>query len=61
MRLGMTDDKQLFHETTVRFADVEAGGRTWRRRSAELGCLAMLVTEADAGGRRRQELGGQLR
>ncbi|MCU1454180.1 MAG: hypothetical protein JWN46_2326 [Acidimicrobiales bacterium] len=64
MQLDLTDDQELFRETTVRFIeselpvsrtrllhDHELGyERAWLRKSAELGWLAMLVPEADGGG-----------
>jgi alkylation response protein AidB-like acyl-CoA dehydrogenase len=64
MDIELTDDQQLFHETTVRFIESELPitrvrelhddpigfDRSWLRASAELGWYAMLVPEADGGG-----------
>jgi alkylation response protein AidB-like acyl-CoA dehydrogenase len=63
--LRLTDDQQLFRETTRKFlestaaletvrtlADREPAGfdRKWWKRGAELGWVSMLVGEADGGG-----------
>jgi alkylation response protein AidB-like acyl-CoA dehydrogenase len=63
--LRLTDDQQLFRETTRKFlqttsslemvrklADTEPAGfdRKWWKRGAELGWVSMLVAEADGGG-----------
>jgi alkylation response protein AidB-like acyl-CoA dehydrogenase len=63
--LRLTDDQQLFRETTRKFlettspldtvrklADTEPAGfdRKWWKRGAELGWVSMLVPEADGGG-----------
>ena len=65
MRFGLTDDQQLFRETTTKFledtcpldavrriAKDEPGGfdRDWWRRGAELGWTSMLVSEEHGGG-----------
>ncbi|HEY1988319.1 MAG TPA: acyl-CoA dehydrogenase family protein, partial [Acidimicrobiales bacterium] len=65
MDLRLTDDQQLFRETTRKFlettsslemvrklADTEPAGfdRKWWKRGAELGWVSMLVTEEDGGG-----------
>ncbi len=65
MDFGLTDDQQLFHETTVKFledtssldvvrqiADDRPDGfdRAWWRRGAELGWVSMLVAEEHGGG-----------
>jgi alkylation response protein AidB-like acyl-CoA dehydrogenase len=64
MDLELTDDQQLYYETTVRFIESELPvARTrdlhddprgydekWLRRSAELGWFAMLVPEEHGGG-----------
>ncbi len=65
MDFGLTDDQQLFHETTRKFledtsplavvrqvADDQPDGfdREWWRRGAELGWLSMLVAEELGGG-----------
>ena len=65
MDLRLTDDQQLFRETTRKFlettsplemvrklADTEPGGfdRKWWKRGAELGWVSMLVAEDDGGG-----------
>ena len=65
MQFGLTDDQQLFRETTVKFledtcpldavrrvAEEEPGGfdRDWWRRGAELGWISMLVAEEHGGG-----------
>lgn len=65
MDLRLTDDQQLFRETTRKFlqttsslemvrklADTEPAGfdRKWWKRGAELGWVSMLVAEADGGG-----------
>jgi alkylation response protein AidB-like acyl-CoA dehydrogenase len=65
MQFGLSDDQQLFRETTVKFledtspldavrrvADDEPGGfdRAWWRRGAELGWISMLVSEDHGGG-----------
>jgi alkylation response protein AidB-like acyl-CoA dehydrogenase len=62
---GLTDDQQLFHETTRKFledtsplevvrqlADDQPDGfdREWWRRGAELGWISMLVAEEHGGG-----------
>ena len=60
----LTDDQQLFLETTVRFVESELPivktrelhddprgyDEKWLRRAADLGWFAMLVPEADGGG-----------
>ncbi|HEV3266104.1 MAG TPA: acyl-CoA dehydrogenase family protein [Acidimicrobiales bacterium] len=65
MDLRLTDDQQLFRETTRKFlettapletvrklADTEPAGfdRMWWKRGAELGWVSMLVGEDDGGG-----------
>lgn len=65
MDLRLTDDQQLFRETTRKFlestsslemvrklADTEPAGfdRKWWKRGAELGWVSMLVAEDDGGG-----------
>ena len=65
VQFGLTDDQQLFRETTVKFledtcpldavrriAKDEPGGfdRDWWRRGAELGWTSMLVSEDHGGG-----------
>ncbi len=65
MDFGLTDDQQLFHETTRKFLEVtspldavrrvasdEPDGfdRAWWRRGAELGWVSMLVAEEHGGG-----------
>ncbi len=65
MDFGLTDDQQLFHETTRKFlqdtspletvrqvADDHPDGfdRGWWRRGAELGWVSMLVAEEHGGG-----------
>ena len=65
MQFGLTDDQQLFRETTTKFledtcpldavrriAKDEPGGfdRDWWRRGAELGWTSMLVSEDHGGG-----------
>jgi alkylation response protein AidB-like acyl-CoA dehydrogenase len=64
MDIELTDDQQLFHETTLRFIESEMPitrvrelhddpigfERSWLRASAELGWYAMLVPEAHGGG-----------
>ncbi|MGD0394355.1 MAG: acyl-CoA dehydrogenase family protein, partial [Acidimicrobiales bacterium] len=65
MQFGLTDDQQLFRETTAKFledtcpldavrriAEDEPGGfdRAWWRRGAELGWTSMLVSEDHGGG-----------
>ena len=65
MPFGLTDDQELFRETTARFleetcpldavrriAEDEADGfdRAWWRRGAELGWVSMLVSEDHGGG-----------
>lgn len=65
MDLRLTDDQQLFRETTRKFlettspletvrllADTEPAGfdRKWWKRGAELGWVSMLVPEDDGGG-----------
>jgi len=64
MDLDLTDDQQLFHETTVRFIETElpitrvrelhedprGHEEKWLRSTAELGWFAMLVPEAAGGG-----------
>src|SRR3546814_20691900 len=64
IQLDLTDDQELFHETTARFMEAEiprertrawhekADGfdRGWLAKSAELGWFSMLVPEADGGG-----------
>ena len=64
MQLDLTEDQQLFHETTVRFIETELPldatralhdeplgyDRSWLRKSAELGWFSMLVPEEDGGG-----------
>ena len=65
MQFGLTDDQQLFRETTVKFledtspldavrrvAEEEPAGfdREWWRRGAELGWISMLVSEDHGGG-----------
>jgi alkylation response protein AidB-like acyl-CoA dehydrogenase len=64
MQLDLTDDQQLFRETTIRFIDAELPlaatrslhdnplgyDRGWLRKSAELGWFAMLIPETDGGG-----------
>ncbi len=65
MDLRLTDDQQLFRETTRKFlettspletvrkfADTEPAGfdRMWWKRGAELGWVSMLVAEDDGGG-----------
>jgi alkylation response protein AidB-like acyl-CoA dehydrogenase len=64
VQLDLTDDQELFRETTVRFIEAElplartrelhddpAGfDRGWLRKSAELGWFAMLVPEELGGG-----------
>jgi alkylation response protein AidB-like acyl-CoA dehydrogenase len=65
VEFGLSDDQQLFHETTRKFledtsplesvrglAEEEPAGfdRTWWRRGAELGWVSMLVAEEHGGG-----------
>jgi len=64
MRLELSDDQRLFHETTVRFIEAELPiaqtralhddvlgyDRGWLQKAAALGWFAMLVPEADGGG-----------
>ncbi|HEX3981998.1 MAG TPA: acyl-CoA dehydrogenase family protein, partial [Acidimicrobiales bacterium] len=65
MEFGLSDDQQLFHETTRKFleytcpletvralAEEEPDGfdRSWWRRGAELGWVSMLVAEDHGGG-----------
>ncbi len=65
MQFGLTDDQQLFQETTRKFledtcpldvvrriAEEQPGGfdRAWWRRGAELGWVSMLVAEEHGGG-----------
>jgi alkylation response protein AidB-like acyl-CoA dehydrogenase len=65
VQFGLTDDQQLFRETTAKFledtcpldavrriAEDEPGGfdRAWWRRGAELGWTSMLVSEDHGGG-----------
>jgi alkylation response protein AidB-like acyl-CoA dehydrogenase len=65
VEFGLTDDQQLFHETTAKFledtcpmdtvrglAEDEPAGfdRSWWRRGAELGWISMLVAEDHGGG-----------
>lgn len=65
MEFGLTDDQQLFQETTRKFledtcpldvvrktAEEQPDGfdRTWWRRGAELGWVSMLVAEEHGGG-----------
>ena len=64
MQPDLTDDQTLFRDTAVSFIEAElpvAGtrelhndpvgyDRSWLRKSAELGWLAMMVPEADGGG-----------
>ena len=65
MQFGLTDDQQLFRETTAKFledtcpldvvrrvAEDEPEGfdRGWWRRGAELGWISMLVSEEHGGG-----------
>ncbi|MGA3147068.1 MAG: acyl-CoA dehydrogenase family protein [Acidimicrobiales bacterium] len=65
MQFGLTDDQELFRETTAKFledtcpldvvrgvAEDEPGGfdREWWRRGAELGWISMLVSEDHGGG-----------
>ena len=64
MDLELTDDQQLYHETTVRFIESELPlaktrelhddprgyDEGWLRKSAELGWYAMLVPEEYGGG-----------
>jgi alkylation response protein AidB-like acyl-CoA dehydrogenase len=65
VQFGLTDDQELFRETTAKFledtcpldvvrrvAEDEPGGfdRGWWRRGAELGWISMLVSEEHGGG-----------
>lgn len=65
MEFGLTDDQQLFQETTRKFLEdtcpldtvrkiaeeqPEGFDRTWWRRGAELGWVSMLVAEDHGGG-----------
>ena len=65
MEFGLTDDQQLFHETTAKFledtcpidvvrriAEEQPDGfdRTWWRQGGELGWVSMLVAEEHGGG-----------
>jgi alkylation response protein AidB-like acyl-CoA dehydrogenase len=62
---GLTDDQQLFHETTRKFLEATSSldavrrvaleqpdgfDRAWWRRGAELGWVSMLVAEEHGGG-----------
>ena len=65
MEFGLTDDQQLFHETTGKFLEdtcpldvvrqiaqdqPDGFDRTWWRQGAELGWVSMLVAEDHGGG-----------
>ena len=65
MDFGLTDDQQLFHETTRKFLEDTSSldvvrrvavdqpdgfDRAWWRRGAELGWVSMLVAEEHGGG-----------
>lgn len=64
MRLDLSDDQRLFHETTLRFVETELPlsrtrslhddpvgyDRSWLGKAAELGWFAMLVPEDLGGG-----------
>ncbi len=65
MEFGLTDDQQLFQQTTRKFLEdtcpldtvrkiaeeqPEGFDRTWWRRGAELGWVSMLVAEGHGGG-----------
>jgi alkylation response protein AidB-like acyl-CoA dehydrogenase len=64
MQLDLTDEQELFRDTTAAFTETELPlhrtrelhgsplgyERSWLRKSAELGWFAMLIDEADGGG-----------